>query len=127
MQVPAVGSDGRLESLFMPTRSGALAPLFAAHRELRAVVDAVLEGRQGRAVRDSEAARLSLGCYEVFGGDPASPGARRLVASSARPRELVYGNDHDWRRLIQDVHGEQVRDRPMRDFDPALEPHGLQV
>ena len=96
-----------------------LRPLFAGHRSLRSVVEAVLEGRQGRAVRDGGAARLSLGCYELLGGDAASPGARRLVESAARPRELVYGNDPSWRRLIQDVHGEAVHDRPMRDYDPS--------
>ena len=96
-----------------------LGPLFAGHHSLRSVVEAVLEGRQGRAVRDGAAARLSLGCYELFGGEAASPGARRLVESAARPRELVYGNDASWRRLIQDVHGEAVHDRPMRDYDPA--------
>ena len=97
----------------------ALGPLFASHRELRAVVEAVLERRQGRATRDGDAARLSLGCYEVFGGDPSSPGARRLVAGAKTARELVYGNDAGWRGLILDVYGEQVFDRPMRDFDAA--------
>jgi RimJ/RimL family protein N-acetyltransferase len=96
-----------------------LRPLFAGHRSLRSIVEAVLAGRQGRAVRDGAAARLSLGCYEMLGGDAASPGARRLVETAARPRELVYGNDASWRRLIQDVHGNAVHDRPMRDFDPA--------
>jgi GNAT superfamily N-acetyltransferase len=96
-----------------------LASLFAGHRELRAVVDAVLEGCQGRAAADGDAARLSLGCYEVFGGEAASRGARRLVSTAARPRELVYGNEPAWRRLILEVHAEQVSDRPMRDFDPA--------
>jgi len=97
-----------------------LRPLFAGHQSLRSIIDAVLEGRQGRAVRDGAAARLSLGCYELFGGDVASPGARHLVASASRPRELVYGNDPGWRRLIQDVHGEAVHDRPMCDYDPAF-------
>lgn len=98
----------------------ALAALFTSHRELRAVVEAVLEGRQGRATGDGDAARLSLGCYEVFGGDPASAGARRLVAGAPAPRELVYGNDPAWRTLILEVHGEQVFDRPMREFDAAF-------
>jgi len=97
----------------------ALERLFAGHRELRAVVEAVLEGRQGSAVAYGDAARLSIGCYEVFGGDAASPGAQRLVATAAPPRELVYGNDPAWRRLILDVHGERVTDRSMRDFDPS--------
>jgi GNAT superfamily N-acetyltransferase len=96
-----------------------LAPFFATHVELRAVVEAVLEGRQGRAAIDGDAARLSLGCYEIFGGDAESKGARRLLREVARPRELVYGNDPGWRRLIRDTHGEGVYDRPMRDFDPS--------
>jgi len=105
-----------------------LTAIFAGHHELRAVVDAVIEGRQGRVTIDGPAARLGLGCYEVFGGDPGSAGARRLVAGAARPRELVYGNDPAWRRLIQDVHGETVGDRPMRDFDAAeLNPGALRA
>jgi GNAT superfamily N-acetyltransferase len=92
---------------------------FAGHRELRAVIDAALEGRQGRLTAEATAARLSVGCYEVFGGDATHPGARRLVETAARPRELVYGNDPGWRRLILDVCGERVFDRPMRDYDPA--------
>jgi GNAT superfamily N-acetyltransferase len=41
------------------------------------------------------------------------------VAGAARPRELVYGNDAAWRRLILDVHGDHVHDRPMLDYDPT--------
>lgn len=96
-----------------------IARFFEHHFELRAVIDAVLEGRQGQISVLGEAASLELGCYEVFGGDPASSGARRLVATAARPRELVYGNHPGWRRLILEVHGDRVVDRPMRDFDPA--------
>jgi hypothetical protein len=96
-----------------------VAPYFAAYRELRAVIDAALEGRQGSVAVEGDAARLSLGCYEIFGGDPGSSAARRLVEAAASPRELVYGNDPAWRRLILEVHGERVHDRPMRDFDPS--------
>jgi len=60
-----------------------LASLFAAHRRLSAIVEAGVEGRLGTATRDGDAARISLGCYELFGGDPRSPGARRLIAASA--------------------------------------------
>lgn len=67
----------------------------------------------------ADAARLSIGCYEMFGGDASSSDARSLVAGAARPRELVYGNDPGWRRLILDVHGDQVFDRPMLDYDPS--------
>jgi GNAT superfamily N-acetyltransferase len=94
-------------------------PPFSGQVELGAVIDAVLEGRQGRATVAGGAARLSIGCYEIFGGDATEPEARALVAGAARPRELVYGNDAAWRQLILDVHGGQVFDRPMLDYDPA--------
>jgi hypothetical protein len=61
--------------------------LFAPHRTLPAIVEAVLEGRLGSIARDGEAARLSLGCYEIFGGDAACAGASRLTA--LRPLALV--------------------------------------
>ena len=96
-----------------------VAGLFAGQTTLRAIVEAGVEGRQGRVERDGGAARISLGCYAVFGGDPASPGARRLVAGAARPRELVYGNDPAWRALILAVHGEAAFDRPMEEFDAS--------
>jgi GNAT superfamily N-acetyltransferase len=96
-----------------------IAPLFASHRTLRAIVEAGVEGRQGTVARDGDAARLSLGCYHVFGGDPASAGARRLLESAAGPRELIYGNDAAWRALILDVFGDRVFDRPMEEFDPC--------
>lgn len=96
-----------------------VAALFAGYRTLRAIVEAGGEGRHGTIVRDGAAARLSLGCYHVFAGDAGSPGARRLVASAAGPRELIYGNDPAWRELILEVFGERVFDRPMEEFDPS--------
>jgi GNAT superfamily N-acetyltransferase len=103
-----------------------LRSLFPGWVELGAVVEAVVEGRVGKATVIGDAARLSVGCYEMFGGDPSSPGARPLVAGALRQRELVYGNDPGWRTLIRDVHGDGVFDRPMRDFDPShLDPASL--
>jgi GNAT superfamily N-acetyltransferase len=103
-----------------------LGSFFSGSVELGAVIEAVLEGRLGHATVAANAARLSLGCYEIFGGSSSSPSARTLVAGAARPRELVYGNDLGWRRLILDVHGDQVFDRPMRDFDPSgIDPASL--
>jgi GNAT superfamily N-acetyltransferase len=96
-----------------------VAAFFAGYATLRAIVEAGVEGRQGTIVRDGDAARLSLGCYHVFGGDPASPGARRLVESATGPRELIYGNDAAWRARILQVFGERVFDRPMEEFDPS--------
>jgi GNAT superfamily N-acetyltransferase len=93
--------------------------MFAGIVALRAVVDAVLEGRVGQATVTDDAARLSVGCYEIFGGDPSSASARTLIATTARPRELVYGNDPRWREVILDALGSEVSDRPMRDFDAS--------
>jgi len=96
-----------------------LASLFAGRVELGAVIEAVVEGRQGQSIVAGGAARLSIGCYEIFGGDQSSPSARELVVAAARPRELVYGNHPAWRRLILEVLGNEVSDRPMRDYDPS--------
>ena len=96
-----------------------LPSLFSGRVGPAAVVEAVVEGRLGWASAAEGAARLSIGCYEMFGGDASSPAARALVAGAARPRELVYGNDPAWRRLILDVHGDEVFDRPMVEYDPS--------
>lgn len=106
-----------------------LAALF--EREvLRAVVATVVEGRLGTATTDDPnrptVARLSLGCYEIVGGDPGHPLARPLVADVGPRQEIVYGNDPAWRRLVLDVHGGRVADRPMTIFDASrLDPEAL--
>lgn len=99
-----------------------LPPLFAGHRHLIAIRRAVLENRLGRAWAnrpgDPEAARLDLGCYAIFGGDPRAPGAEELIASVVAPMEFVYPNSA-WRRRILEVYGALVRDRPMDGFTGA--------
>ena len=109
------------------TADRAIASMFDRHVALRAVVDAVLEGRLGVWERDGDAAVLRLGCYEIFGGDPDSEGARRLARKAARPIELVFGNDPAWRKTLAGVHPDAV-DRPMVDFDPSeLDPKRLRA
>src|SRR5262249_9200271 len=98
-----------------------LTSMFGRAPELRAVIEAVVEGRVGRATHEGPAARLSVGCYEIFGGDPASAGARVLVASAARPRELVYGHDPARRPGILQVPRGPALDPPR----PGLGPSGL--
>ena len=99
-----------------------LTPFFTGHRHLGAIRQAVLEGRLGRAwgdrSEDPEAARLDLGCYAIFGGDPQAPGAEELIARIAAPREFVYP-DGAWRRRMLEVHGAQLEDRPMDSFSGA--------
>ena len=99
-----------------------LAALFARH-EPRAVVAAAVEGRLGSVDSDDAAdptvAKLTIGCYAIVGGDSEHPKARELVSTVAPPREIVYGNDPAWRRLVLDVHGAKVTDRPMTVFDSS--------
>jgi GNAT superfamily N-acetyltransferase len=105
--------------------TGDRASFFATHATLPAILEAGLEGRLGSITRDGDAARLSLGCYEMLGGDAGGAGARRLIAS-ARRRELVYGNDPAWRAAILEVRGHEVVDRPMTEFDATgLDPAAL--
>jgi hypothetical protein len=107
-------------------RNERLTAWFGGARELSAVIEAVLEGRHGHVAMAGDAARLSVGRYEIFGGDPESPEARGLIESAARPRELIYQNDPAWRHAIRDVQGSAVEDRPMRDYDPrTLDPDVL--
>lgn len=98
------------------TNLESLAPLYSDRTTLRAVVDAVLEGSLGAARADSPArprvARLDVGCYAVFGGDAAAPGATALVRSVVRPRELVFPDRDDWRRLLHDTFAD-LAPRPM--------------
>jgi len=99
-----------------------LAPLFDRQETLRAVVDAVLEGRLGRAWSSTGtpgAARLSLGCYEIFGGRPDPAAARELARGISAPRELVFGNDAAWRECLVAHFGARVSDRPMEAFVAA--------
>ena len=102
-----------------------LVTLFEGHRTLRAVIDAVLDGHLGRVVVDEagnpEAARLDIGCYAIFGGDPGAPGAVGLVreaetVSPIRPFELIGPDDQGWRDLFFNVYSERLGERPMRTF-----------
>src|SRR4029079_17577196 len=60
--------------------TGDPASLFAGQIRLPAIVEAGVEGRLGAITSAGGAARLTLGCYELFGGDPHAPGAPRLIA-----------------------------------------------
>ena len=99
-----------------------LAAVFERHLP-HAVVEAAVEGRLGSVDTDDPAtprvACLSLGCYAIVGGDSAHPKAREFVSTVAPPREIVYGNDPAWRRLVLEVHGARVTDRPMTVFDSS--------
>ncbi len=103
--------------------------LFASHPHLRAVIDAVLEGRQGTIVTFDDpprAARLELGCYVIPGGDPTTSIARLALAGLTGPLELVVPDDDRWRRLLAETFGDRLEDRPMRAYLPEyLEPDRL--
>lgn len=106
-----------------------LRSLFVEHHSLPAIQQAVLEGPLGQAWGDDPqaptAARLDLGCYGVFAGDPAAPGAEELIEWIDAANELVYP-DEAWRRRIIEFYGGKVHDRPMESFSGEwLDPEHL--
>lgn len=98
-----------------------LVSLSRSHRTLRSVIDCLLERRLGKIMADDPSrphvARLDLGCYSIFGGDPDHPAAEQFVRSVQPPRELLIPDDQSWRDLLSAVHGLRLDDRPMRTFE----------
>jgi GNAT superfamily N-acetyltransferase len=68
-----------------------LAPLFSDHAYMRVCLDCILQGYAGRARIGGEraAARIELGPFTYFGGDPSSPDAKELLAELKGPRLLL--------------------------------------
>ena len=102
-----------------PAEAHRLTPLFAERVTLTAVTDAVLEGRLGAAYVDDpehpRLARLELGCYTVFGGDPQLLNASRLPPLDA-PREFVLPEDGTWDGAMRALLGPKAIDRPMKGY-----------
>ena len=101
-----------------------LAPLFGFHPPyLLAAIAAVLEGRAGRAWiaggASAPTARLAIGCYDFFGGEPDPAAADDLCRGVGAPRELVYGNDPRWAGRLRAIFAEGLAERPMRSYDGA--------
>lgn len=101
--------------------SASMAPLYTGHTLLRAVIDAVLEGRGGRITVGKDVALLEWGCYYVPGGDASGPGAVDLLNSLRGPCEIVVPADDPWRARAEEVLGDRVRDRSMRSYVPGPE------
>lgn len=95
-----------------------LARAFACHRTLRAVIEAGVEGRQGRMHRRPAAARLDLGCYAVLAGDPASGDAAELLRTIEAPREILVPDEQAWRDRLHEILGRRLEERPLRAFSP---------
>ena len=91
------------------------------------MVDSVLEGRLGTGVADDprspRVARLELGCYAIFGGDPSLPAARELARQVAAPRELLFPDSDAWRRLLHDDPLQRARSREGSDEVRGAERH----
>jgi GNAT superfamily N-acetyltransferase len=118
-----------------PSELSRLAPLFEDRVTLRAVVASVLEGRLGRAVADCatapRVARLALGCYAIFGGDPHHPAAAGLVRS-VEPAYL--GDRAELERLAalaasvpEPYRIERLDVALAGQLGPRLAPHAVQV
>jgi RimJ/RimL family protein N-acetyltransferase len=85
-----------------------LAPLFQRHIRQRVIIDAILEQPYGQAFSDSEnnpqIARLQLGAFKLFAGDPHHPLAEKLITTS--PRGLLITETDTWKNRILDLLGE---------------------
>ena len=98
-----------------PDRRGGLAGLFANHQRVRMVVEAILEGRFGVALADSEEepslAQLRLmTMFHVFGGDAEHPLAREALGSLQKGIVLLASDD--WRELLFEIHGGRIMAQP---------------
>lgn len=85
--------------------------LFAHHRNLRVVIDAILQGYCGTATTDAcgdpEVAQLTVGPFVFFGGDPAHPGAHPLIQRLSGEKMIICPNN-GWRDAVCRAHGERI-------------------
>ncbi|MEM7483179.1 MAG: GNAT family N-acetyltransferase [Acidobacteriota bacterium] len=119
-----------------------LSALFSSFPYLPVVLEAGLAGR-GTVWVDpagpAAAARLDIGCYSFFAGNPESASAAALVEKTPLPREFIFpGEDVRWRARVFEGFGDRVRDRPMCSYlanaldldtlaDQASVPAGFEV
>ena len=93
-----------------PHNRNLLAPLFSEHKQLRTVIDAILQNGMGTAVTDDpihpQIAKLTLG-FDFLGGDATHPAAIDLV--SGLVGETAVLPNKQWRDLIFATHGERVK------------------
>lgn len=99
-----------------------LAPLFAQHRPLRVVLDAILQGYCGTAVASAgsgaRVAQLSVGIFAFFGGDPTHPMARTLVEGLSGERIILFTED-GWGDEIWRAHSSRIEWEPRLSFSSA--------
>lgn len=86
-------------------------------------MDCVLAGHLGEIRVDQRerprVARLRLGCYAIFAGDPALPAAATMLRDSEAPIELIVPRDPAWTALLQRTLGERLQPRPMQAYSAA--------
>ena len=88
-----------------------LVPLFADHRRWRVVIDAVLQGYCGSAEAEAQSAaqvaKLTLGPFAIFGGDPAHPAARDMVRGVPAKSTLIF--EDAWRDIVRRTHSKRLK------------------
>lgn len=92
-----------------PPKRSALTPLFKNHVRQRVVMDAILEQPYGDAHANADTnpqiARLQLGAFRLFGGDPNHPETEELIKTS-NPGLFIAENDQ-WKNKILNTLGDQ--------------------
>jgi RimJ/RimL family protein N-acetyltransferase len=84
-----------------------LAPLFQYHKRQRVVIDAILEQPYGQALADQvpspQIARLHLGAFTLFAGNPNHPLAKQFITTS--PSKVLIAETDDWKSRILNLLG----------------------
>ena len=93
-----------------PHNRTVLAPLFAKHKHMCTVIGAILETEVGTAVTDAtpnpNIAKLALAEFTFVGGDASHPSAPELAKDLTG---IVIVPSRQWRNLIYDQRGEQIK------------------
>ena len=93
----------------LPPKRSVLRPLFEYHVRQRVVIDAVLEQPYGEVLTDiathPQLARLQLGAFKLFAGDPRHPQAEAFI-TTCNPGLFIAENDL-WKKKILNTLGDQ--------------------
>ena len=89
-----------------PDQRHNLTSLFQHHKRQRVIIDAILQQPYGQALADSQAnpqlARLHLGIFTLFAGNPNHPKAEMLIRTSHRG--LLIAETEEWKKRILSIH-----------------------
>ena len=106
--------------LLAPGERACLKELFSKNQRDTVLIDSVLEGQVGCAMADSQkkpqAARLDLGPFAMFGGDPEHPAAESLL--KCMPLSLITPESQTLRNLVFKIYHRKASAITFTEFLP---------